>query len=47
MDTTTNMRFNKFKRVREGEIGATNEFIESLRVEQHDESIDYKAYNTY
>jgi hypothetical protein len=47
MNTTTNMRFNKFKRVMANDMGASNEFIENLRIEQRDESIEYKTYNTY
>ena len=47
MDTTTNMRFNKFKRVKNNEQSATNEFIEGLRVEQDQESIDFREYNSY
>lgn len=47
LNTTTNMRFNKFKRVMHNDIGASNEFIENLIVEQKDESIDYNTYNTF
>jgi hypothetical protein len=47
MNTTTNMRFKKLKRPFNDDFGASNEFIEGLRIEQQEESIDYKAYNTY
>ena len=45
MNTTTNMRFNRFKRLKHSDVGANEEFIESLIVEQNEEATDYNHYN--
>lgn len=46
-NSTTNMRFTKFNKLRQQETGISKEFIESLIIEQKEENIDYDLYNSY
>jgi hypothetical protein len=45
-NSTTNMNFSKFKKLKSNDYLVSDEFIENLVIEQKEENVDYQMYNS-